>query len=165
MLHTYPSIKYDKNDLKDISRFYFIHSSDNMFTYHIIQDWISPEDLAYDYYGSCDFVWAILYFNDIVDPFNDWLKTDDEVFELTVKKYGRENISKIHHYEYEDICVKDPSELLLNLTKDSFKKVTNLEYEISLNDKKRYVRILNPSLIDTIEHEIKDKMQCLYNIE
>ena len=80
-MNEYPKITYGSDILTDISRRFIIEniktsSSEDIYFDYLIKNWKSPENLAYDFYGSCDYVWAILIINNIVNPFDDWLLSD-----------------------------------------------------------------------------------------
>lgn len=48
----------------------------------------TPEQVAYDYYGSADYTWLIYLVNGIIDPYYDWPMTTEQL-EATIKsKYG-----------------------------------------------------------------------------
>lgn len=50
-----------------------------------IQDGETPELLSYKFYGTTDYWWTILLFNDIYDPFFDWPLSDESIRTLTLK--------------------------------------------------------------------------------
>lgn len=155
MFSAYPKIKYNDEILTDISRRFSIKNIDtdyskDIFFYHIITNWKSPENLAYDFYGSCDYIWAITIVNNVVDPVEDWLLPDDEIKKRIERKYGKD-MYKIHHYEYNGVIY--PVSTLNDLPVGA-KKVTNFDYENDINEKKRKVKIIYPELINTFKSQI-----------
>lgn len=185
-----PEITFKGWQIKDISRRFIIKyiKGKNTKPYwfeHRIEGWKSIENVAYDFYGSCDYVWAIMIANNIVHPIHDWLKTENEVMAYASKKYGAENLHLAHHYEYKGIKYTTKSKTLTDArkTKAAFGHiipqdvydqvlasainpinpifvgdidvVTNIEYETRENEKKRYVNIIYPSLIDSIEKQME----------
>jgi len=52
------------------------------FLVHYVQEGELPEDLAIKYYGSEDFWWAIVLFNDMHNGFTDWPLTNDQLITL-----------------------------------------------------------------------------------
>ena len=57
-------------------------SKGGSFIIHNVEDGELPEDLAIQYYGSEDFWWAIVLFNDIHNVFTDWPLTNDQLMNL-----------------------------------------------------------------------------------
>jgi len=51
----------------------------NNFEYHVLIPGQKPEDIAREVYNDPNMWWVVLLFNDIVDPFNEWLYTDREM--------------------------------------------------------------------------------------
>lgn len=155
MLNVYPVINYDNHAIIDISKRFIVKNienekSKNIYFWHTIKNWKSPENVAYDFYGSCDYVWVILALNNIVNPFKDWLYSDDEMKMYINDKWGT-NMYKIHHYEQNGLkYTTRPSDANGTIT-----SITNYEYEIIENEKRRRIKVLYPHLLSTIEHEVK----------
>jgi hypothetical protein len=157
MLNAYPVINYDNHNIIDISKRFIVtnidsENSKNIYFWHTIKNWKSPENIAYDFYGSCDYVWIILSLNNIVNPFEDWLLSDEEIKQRIQDKWGG-NMSKVHHYEQNGLYYQ-PS-IKLNVADGPITTITNYEYEIIENEKKRTIKVLYPHLLSTIEHEAK----------
>lgn len=47
-----------------------------------------PEQLAYHLYGNPNLYWVLLIVNNIVDPFNDWLKSNTECQKIAIQRYS-----------------------------------------------------------------------------
>lgn len=156
MLDAYPIIRYDGYNIVDISKRFAITNIDgetgkDIYFWHTITNWKSPENIAYDFYGSCDYIWVILALNNIVNPIEDWLFSDDELKKRIQEKY-KHKMYDIHHYEKDGILytTKEGMENTLGL-----KIISNYDYEIAENEKKRTIKVLYPHLLQTIEHEAK----------
>ena len=165
MLNVYPVITYDNNNIIDISKRFAItnidtYRSKDIYFWYTIQGWKSPENIAYDFYGNCDYVWVIMALNNVIHPINDWLLSDEELRSYIEKEYENEEkyigekygIYGIHHYEKDGILYTS-KEGLDNT--NGLIAVTNYEYEVARNEKKRRIRILYPELLSTIEHEVR----------
>ena len=161
MLNIYPVITYDRHNIIDISKRFAITNiesdrSKKIYFWYTIRGWKSPENIAYDFYGSCDYVWVILALNNVIHPINDWLLTDEELREFIENKYDKD-MYEAHHYEKDGILytpsrIKNDQELLIP---NGAKKVTNYEYEVERNESKRRIKILYPELLSTMEHEVR----------
>lgn len=70
---------------------------------YVMKESDNPEIVADNYYGSPNYVWIILLFNRIVDPYYSFPLNRNELEAYIVKKYGYASInqaySTLHHYE------------------------------------------------------------------
>lgn len=115
---------------------------DNVFIYeeYTVRDGETPESVAFDFYGSTQYHWVIMVINDIVYPWNDWALSTTTLNKIAREKYGNdEEIYDPHHY-------LDSNGFITNQTSGTY-PVSNLQYEIEENDKKRNIKILSPQLI------------------
>jgi hypothetical protein len=152
-----------------------------------IQDEDTPEIIAHKYYGSVDRFWMVLYANQINDPQWDW-PLSGRKFEKYVKaKYGN-TLDDLHHYEMvitksiegslsetttekhviseEDYNALVPQEthtytlpeevVTITTTKQ---EVSNYEYEILENEKKRNIKLLNKDYATQLEKEFMKLMK------
>lgn len=156
MFDIYPKILYNNSNIIDISKRFVITNIETNFTkpiffWHTIKGWKSPENVAYDFYGSCDYVWILFVLNNVVHPIDDWLLSDEELRQRIEKKYGL-NAHKVHHYERDGILYasKEGLEDTNGLT-----FMTNYEYEVEQNERKRKIKVLYPYLLSTIEQEVR----------
>lgn len=189
----FPEIEYNGWKIKDISRRFIIRyiESKNTKPYwfnHRITEWKSIENVAYDFYGSCDYIWAIMIANNIVHPVHDWLKTTDEVISEAERKYGAANLHAPHHYEFNGVKYTTRMKTLIDARKtkaasgyvipqDVYEQVlqsqinpansilvgdieivSNIQWEFAQNERKRSIRVIYPSLISDIEK----KMETLF---
>lgn len=156
MYSRYGTITFNNEQIQDITkRFVFLSESTptgiSVLTDYIIKGWKSPEDIAYDLYGSCDYVWILLLCNNIINPFEDWLRTDEEMEEYIANKYGSK-ADDIHHYEYEGIIYWDKPNAIIG---KSVTSVTNSQYEFDRNEKKRKIKVVIPSIIPYIDEMLE----------
>ena len=155
MLNVYPVIEYNNHNIIDISKRFSItnidsNKSKNIYFWHTIKNWKSPENIAYDFYGSCDYVWVILALNNIVNPFTDWLLSEEEIKQYIKDTYGSD-MYKAHHYEQNGLYYTSKPDA----SNGPITEINNYEYAILENEKKRNIKILYPHLLSTIEHEVK----------
>lgn len=188
-----PTIEWKGWKIRDISRRFIIRwiqtkESKPYWFRHKIVGWKSIENVAYDFYGSCDYIWALMVANNIVHPINDWLKKEEEVIEDAKRKYGAMNLHAAHHYEYMGIKYTTKMKTLVDarntkatygsaIPQDVYQQVmknhvnalnkvyigdievvSNIDWEMHLNEKKRIVNIIYPELIP----EIEAKMEKLF---
>jgi hypothetical protein len=109
------------------------------FTDYRIADNETPEMISYKFYGTTAYHWVIMLLNEKFDPYEDFPKSDKILRKYCQKKYT--DILGVHHY----------IEPLYGRPTDEFNTekiiVTNLEYEISENEKKRNIKILKQEVL------------------
>ena len=115
---------------------------------YAVQDGETPESLAYKVYGNASYHWIILLLNNIQNRYYDWPLSNIAFNAYINEKY--DDINGIHHYEKiqssgkkigdgpEDFSHK----IECNSTDAGAGAVTNLEYEIRIQDKKRLIKLL-----------------------
>lgn len=158
-----------------------IFKEDTVYVTYEVKNGERPDQISYEQYGDEQYYWVILQINGIVDYYNEWPLSQQELEAYTLKKYGTTaKAEDIHHYE--TVETKDTAGNLVlpgGLTVDSdfiFRypddpnnetqitlsslpaAVTNEEYERRLNDDKREIQILDPKYIYDYVREYKKLM-------
>lgn len=143
-----PEITYKGKKIKDITRRIVVRDKikENIELYepYIVKDGETPETIAFDFYGNSNYHWIIILMNNIIDPFYDWILSEQEVLSLTEKNY--DDIRAVHHYEDNDGRIVHSSD-------PEATPITNIEYERALNEQKREIKIIKPIYLDEIEKE------------
>ena len=157
----FPKVSYMGKDVTDITvRLNFIQKiKDNvsLFQHYNIQNNEKPEDVAYKLYGDPALYWVILYINDIIDPYYDWLLSDKRLYEYVVNKYGVENVSEIHHTE--TTAAHDlGAGTIVNASEQFSIPVSNLTYEDTLNESKRKIKILRREYLQQVLSEYSKEL-------
>lgn len=145
----FPKTEFNSQQIIDISRrsifFSKIKENSAIFTYRIVKNGERPEDIAYSEYGDAKLYWIILLFNDIVNPYTDWVMSDENLIEYCKQKYGTANVYRTHHYELDGVWVNSdiPGRI----------EITNLSYEEKKNEEKRKIKILKNVYIEQVKSE------------
>ncbi len=122
----------------------------------------TPESIAFKHFGDVNLHWVILLTNNITDRYYDWPMSEQE-FELFIKdKYS--NPDGIHHYEMTQSSGKQTGngpddythKLEVNSTTSGAQSVSNREYESRLQDNKRIIKLLNPTVLQSFISEFND---------
>lgn len=161
---SFPKINYDGNTVKDITiRLNFLNnikSNINLFEHVQIFTGQRPEDIALKYYNDTNLYWIVLFMNDIVDPYYDWLLTEEQLMNFIKGKYGAESIYSVHHYE-----TTTQSDLgagvIQNSTEPFITPISNLIYETRINESKRKIKVLKRQYIEQIIEEYKSELRRL----
>lgn len=167
----FPRINYELNGtnyvMKDIFRQAgFITEykpvSDLYESYTVI-DGETPHMLAERFYGSGDYFWVILVFNNIQNILFDWPLSSYSLEIFCKEKYG-EHWLDVKHYEKDGIVVGACKDFHANWTppvnpepgNGLLLPVTFYEYESKVNDEKRKIDILRPELLSEFVSQFKD---------
>lgn len=126
----------------------------------IIRDEDTLFSIAEKLYGSQHQYWIIMMMNDMMDPFFDWPLNETDLKKYIISIYGVENIYNTHHWEAEedDDLYSVPAGTKVSIDYPYNKvSVSNYDYESILNENKRFIKLLKPSLLGKVLKE-KDKI-------
>ena len=118
-----------------------------------------PEDTAFKHFGSSEYHWVILLTNNITDRYYDWPLSFQDFEIYITNKY--DNPDAVHHYEITQSSGSQTGngpddyshKIEVNSTEPGAEAVSNREYEQRLQDKKRQIKLLNPSYLQTFIEE------------
>jgi|TARA_R110000737_G_scaffold353325_1_gene404178 hypothetical protein len=125
-------------------------------TYDIVEG-ETPEMIAHKLYGNVNLHWVVLLFNNVTDRFHDWPMSGNQFNEYINEKYGS-TIDAIHHYEITEESGHGTKKIdigTVNTDYASATPITNREYEETLQDNKRRIRLLDPAYITDFVEEFK----------
>jgi len=127
----------------------------------------TPEMIADRLYNDPELHWVILIVNDITDRYHQWPMSTPQFLAFINDKY--DNVDDVHHYEIPQSSgnTKTKIEVYKNsalYTGDtdfyaSASIVTNFEYEESVQDENRKIRLLNPHYIEQFVEEYENLMK------
>ena len=183
----YPQINYDITGAKPATTKTAINIMVNAKIKSIIKDDVvgylpysipeseRPDVTAFKVYGDVKYTWLIFLINDITDPIFDWPLNSREFGNYVKNKYGSltEAKNSIHHYEEiirtrieatgtsESIpeSVIEVDETTYNALEVSSRKVVyNYEWEISRNENKRDILLIDRRYVAGILSEHSEKL-------
>ncbi len=138
-------------------------------TYELGDDEL-PWTLADKMYGSGGLDWTILLVNNITDFYSQWPRKEVDIQKQVAEMY--DDPDAVHHYEsyqqkWNDFVIFKKG-MEVNQTwravlpdgstkseEQSVYPVSNYEHEVYLNDKKRFIKLPTPSIVDTMEEELR----------
>ena len=155
-----------------------IDQSITAFDFYLIEDNEWPDIVADKVYGNVELDWVILVTNNITSIRNQWPLSNNELYNYSLEKYiSEENMMATHHFETKEIKDKYGRILLeeklivdqnfsFTYTKDDntvetvtpAQSVSNYAYEQRLNEDKRKIRILKPSLLSGFISDFRNIM-------
>jgi hypothetical protein len=162
----------DRSVTNILGRFKFLESilrNIKIFYPYRVEDGETAEMVSEKFYGSVDHHWVIHLFNQIRDPYFDWVMTDD-VFEKFIEmKYGSAQYAKqTVKFYYQDISRKRVlsdgtivPEIKNIITQEIYNTLDDPErslvyiydYESDLNEKRRNIQIIDAVYIPQILKE------------
>ena len=119
----------------------------------------TPEIIAHKLYGDPELHWIVLMVNNVTDRYHDWPMSTPQFLAFVRDKYS--NPDATHHYEIAQSSGDETIKINIgtdNTDHPTATQITNFEYEESEQDKKRKIRLLDPSYIGKFISEFKDLM-------
>tara|TARA_R110002020_G_scaffold461293_1_gene680188 strand:- start:1322 stop:1840 length:519 start_codon:yes stop_codon:yes gene_type:complete len=164
----FPTIKYDATGNKtlqtvsDILTRVQIRANvltrDVLFTKYQVKENETPESVAYKYYGSSNDHWVILMLNQYYDRYYDWPMSQRDLQAYVLSKYS--NPQGIHHYEISQKSGNTNIKIKVELADEpSATSVTNFQYESTLNENRKQIKLLNKEYITGFTGELKELLR------
>ena len=126
----------------------------------------TPESIAFNIYDNAELHWVIMLVNDITDRYHQWPMRYSQFLQYVNDKY--DDVNAVHHYEIAqtsgdtttNIEVYSNSALFSGDTDfyGTATVITNLEYEESLQDQRRKIKILDPQFLSQFIKEFESLM-------
>ena len=150
-----------------------------IFNKYVIKDGARPDTIAEELYGKSTLDWVIIISAGITNIRNDWPLSSKELYDFTVKKYGLENVNSNHHYETKEIkdsegklilpegksvdnnfsiTYYDNGTLITPTNAKTLTGVSNYEYEVLKNEKKRTIYVLRREYLQQFLTDIRNEM-------
>lgn len=129
------------------------------FDYYDVKDGETPEMIAHKYYGDVNLHWTILTVNNVVDYYEDWPMSVQRFEEFVKEKY--ENPQAIHHYEITQTSGDTTVTIDVGMNTTEYPSATaisNYQYEDSLQEKKRQIRLIQPRYVNEFVKEFESKL-------
>lgn len=143
---------------------YFKHvaAKYNLITYYI-QGAPRPEHLSYQLYQNTQYYWVLLMANAVYDPFRDWIKSQQEVYDSVDQQYTNPESVIMYHkdlkgeryynlIQYDDEpgvwYDKGDKNRLYPQYKGELGAVNAYEDALVENERKREIKIISPADID-----------------
>jgi len=161
--HNFPEIEYDPtgsgfyNTIQDITtrikvREWIINNG-ALFSKYIVHDGDTPEIVAFKEYGSTDYHWVVLLFNQIINNYYGWPLSRRNFDAYVNSKY--DNPYGVHHYEISQSSGGDWVKIFVESDVVGAEAVTNMAYEEQIQNKKSKIRILKRSYLLQFTNEFQ----------
>ena len=124
-----------------------ILSNVTLYDEYDIRDGETPEIISEKIYGSPLYHWVVMLCNDRYNYVDDFPLPIPELEKHIANKYGSSHIYDVHHYVDANGFIVDSSQGT---------SVSNYDYEFSINESKRRIKLISPTLLNTILKNFKD---------
>ena len=168
---SFPKIVYDSkgqgdikvvtNLLKRVAVRSKVKDSAMLYDTYDIKNGDTPESIADKLYEDPELHWVVMMVNDITDRYHEWPMMEQQFNTFVNEKYS--DPDGVHHYEIAQSSGDTSTKLevynssaLYSGDTDFYSTattVTNREYEESEQDKKRRIKLLDPSFVGQFVQE------------
>ena len=123
-----------------------------------INDLVKDNVLLFDFYGSAELHWLVLYANNIVDRYHQWPMSVRAFEEYLSEKYA--NPLATHHFEISQKSGDTTVKINIGLDStghsgDTVSAVTNREYEENLQTEYSKIRLVRKEFVNQIRKELR----------
>ena len=145
-----------------------------IFNKYEIREGARPDTVAEELYGSSQYDWVVLIGAGIINVRNEWPLSNGDIYRYSEQLYGND-LNAVHHYETEEIkdsrgrlilpagkiidstfTIPDPNISIQTL--NPVVGISNYEYEVRKNNKKRDIYILKPSYLQQAINDTRKAM-------
>ena len=170
--NTFPVIPYDSvgdynfkevtNILRRVRLRAKVKTNVMLFDTYDVKEGETPEMIADKLYGDPELHWVVLMVNDITDRFHQWPMNFSHFNQYVEDKY--DDINGIHHYEVAQESGDTSIKIWVENDADTdaytgLTPITNYEHEVSENDKKRQIRLLDVRYLDLFVNEFDKRIK------
>lgn len=145
-----------------------------IFNKYQIQEGARPDTVAEELYGSSQYDWVVLVGANIINVRNEWPLSDRDIYRYSEELYGND-LNDVHHYETKEIkdsngrlilpagkivdstfTIPDPNIPIQTL--NPVVGISNYEYEVRKNNKKRDIYVLKPAYLQQVINDTRKAM-------
>jgi hypothetical protein len=143
-----------------------LNLGDTAFYTYEVKDGERPTVVAFNYYGSIDYVWLVYLSNQITDPYFEWPLSSQELDSHIIKKYGSIEESQQTIVEYKNIYDKYDTTTLdtfeyyqqNNISTEFLTPVYAYDKEAELNEQRRNIQLVPSSFAEQLARELEKSL-------
>lgn len=166
----FPLINYDGKLLRNIMlKSAFIGNlnlGDTEFYTYEVKDGERPTTVAFNYYGSIDYVWLVFLSNQISDPYFEWVLSSEELDAHIIKKYGSIEEAQQTIVEYKNIHDDYDTTTIdtfnyyqqNNISTEFLIPVYAYDKEVELNEKRRNIQLIPSGFAEQLSYELEKSL-------
>ena len=173
----FPTIPYDsvgqgtfkdvKNLLRRVALRTKVKTNSLLYDTYDVKEGETPESIAFNLYDDAELHWVIMLVNDITDRYHQWPMRYSQFLQYVNDKY--DDVNAVHHYEIAQTSGDTTTKIEVYSNSALFSgdtdfygtatAVTNLEYEESLQDQRRKIKLLDPQFLSQFVKEFEGLMK------
>lgn len=171
-----PSLQYDidgNNKFKETTNIFFRQKltelalqEANIYYPYQVQPKERPDIIAFNYYGSVDFTWIVLFSNTIIDPYFEWPLDTDDFNNFMISKYGSISTAQNQTHSYNQILRSATStqpRVTIEVDETTYSSLdensriikTKFDYEFEKNEEKRNINLIEDVYVSKIQTELQ----------
>jgi hypothetical protein len=146
-----------------------------LFNKYQIPDGARPDTVAEELYGSSEYDWVVLLSSGIINVRDQWPLSDRDIYRFSENKYSIAGLTEIKFYETTEVkdsqgrlilprgkvvdsnfTIPNPSNSLTTL--NPVAGITNYEYEVIENNKKRSIYLLKSGYLQQYVNDLRRVM-------
>jgi hypothetical protein len=169
-----PSVTYGRQQLRNILyRPRLLKNIDlvdpSAFYPYLVKQGETIEQIAFFYYGDVQYVWLVMFANDIIDPYYQWYMSTREFENYIASKYGSISAAQaivIHKKDADgNLFSTDTTTSLISGTASPISEVpvltnvTAYDIEVEENENRKHIVLIDKQYIPQIDRELRK----LYN--
>ena len=172
----FPTIPYDsvgqgtfkdvKNLLRRVALRTKVKTNSLLYDTYDVKEGETPESIAFNLYDDAELHGVIMLVNDITDRYHQWPMRYSQFLQYVNDKY--DDVNAVHHYEIAQTSGDTTTKIEVYSNSALFSgdtdfygtatAVTNLEYEESLQDQRRKIKLLDPQYLPQFISEFESLM-------
>ena len=168
----FPLIPYDSvgngqfkivtNLLKRVAVRSKVKTNTALYDTYDVKEGESPEIIAHKLYDDPELHWVVLMTNDITDRFHQWPLSAAQFNQYVPDKY--DDVNGTHHYEIAQDSGDTTIKIWVENDADTdaytgLTPITNYEYELTEQDRKRQIQLLDPNYLNIFINEFDKRMK------
>lgn len=167
----FPLIEYNGTAMRNIllktSILQEVFFDDTNFYDYFVEDGEKATHIAFNYYGSIDYVWLVLLSNKIRDPFFEWYLSNEEFDKFITKKYGSVTEAQQEVIEWKpllngqeigttiSIRTKQYYDTISLPEQYAFQAVYAYDFELEKNEARRNIKLIDKKYATRISNELE----------
>ena len=173
----FPTIPYDsvgqgtfkdvKNLLRRVALRTKVKTNALLYDTYDVKEGETPESVAFNLYDNAELHWVVMLVNDITDRYHQWPMRYSQFLQYVNDKY--DDVNAVHHYEIAQTSGDTTTKIEVYSNSALFSgdtdfygtatAITNLEYEESLQDERRKIKLLDPQYLSQFVKEFESLMK------
>lgn len=165
--NNFPTISYKNKKVKNIllraALRDVVRNNASVYLPLTLEDSERTDMIAADMYNNSDYDWIVKFSANVIDPYHDWLMTDEQMKSFIIKKYGSMEaaMTKIIYYKntINDTIINNDTFTQLSLSEiNNYLPVYAYDMEVEKNETKRSVNVISPEFVSAISNELEKKL-------